>query len=93
MVSNNREYRKQELESEISELLEVKHLIEGDIFQKYFALPLKKKIKESKNAYSCQNMYELKYNHGLYDGLSSFFSITAEIDNRIKFRNHELKHL
>lgn len=93
MASNSRESRKEELERELAELLDVKHLVEGELFQKYFAVPLKQKVKESKNAYACQNMYELKYNHGLYDGLTSLLELTKEIDNRIKFRAHELKQL
>ena len=93
MDSNSQESRKNALERELNELLEAKHMIEGEIFQKYFATPLYKEKKELKDAYECDSLKELWQIKGKKWGVDRFYRCVAEIDTRTKFVRSDLEKL
>ena len=92
MASNNRTVisRKDSLEREWGELNDVKSLIEGELFQKYFATPLYKKEKELKVAYECNTLAGLKLIQGKHWGLQQFFKCVDEIETKLKFVRNDL---
>ena len=93
MGSNSLASRKEHLQQELAELIDVKHLVEGELFQKYFATPFYQEEKKLKRAYQCQNMYELKYTQGFYLGTHKLFTIVDEIETRIKFLRNDIEKI
>jgi len=85
--------RREGLERELSELLDVKSMVEGQLFQKYFASPLHAQDKELKKAYDCKNMDELRYNHGLHEGITRIFQIMDEVETKARFIRNDLNKL
>ncbi len=93
MVSNSLVARKEDLERELAELIDVKHLVEGELFQKYFATPFYQEKKKLKTAYDCKNMYDLKYTQGRYEGLQKLFDVVDEIENRARFIRSDIEKI
>lgn len=81
------------LERERSELLEVKQMVESELFQKYFAEKIHKKKKALKSAYDCKNMEELKKTQGKAEGYEEFYKCIQEIDTNLKFVQSDLNKL
>lgn len=90
MVSNNLAPRKEALEKDLAELIDVKHMVEGELFQKFFATPFHLADKKLKTAYECKDMDELKVIQGKHEGFKKLFDIVEEVDNRLKFIRHDL---
>lgn len=93
MLSKSLEDRKDSLEQELSDLIDVKHMIEGELFQKFFASPIILEDKALKNAYECENMEELNFVKGKHEGLRKLTSIVDEIESRMKFIRHDLEKI
>ena len=85
--------RKDSLQRELDELFAVKFMIEGELFQKYFATPLYQEKKQLKDAYDCESLKELQAMKGKKWGLDRFFNISKEVDTKIRFLRSEIEKL
>lgn len=93
MGNSNLGYRKDELEKELYELQTVKDIVEGEQFQKFFALPLQESVDKIKHSYNCKTLIEMHYNKGLFEGLSRVQQIIGEVNMKIKFIKNDLSSL
>jgi len=65
---------------EYAELHEVKRMIEGKLFQKYFVDPIRAYQDTLRAAYSCETMEEIATIRGEKKGSDKFFHILKDID-------------
>jgi hypothetical protein len=85
--------RKDLLEKELNELIDIKHIVEGELFQKYFATPIYKEDKLLKDSYDCKSYDEFLEMRGKHWGLKRFFRCVDEIETRMKFIRSDLGKL
>lgn len=93
MGANSPEFRKENLERELGELIDVKHMVEGELFQKYFATPMRKELKGLKDAYDCDSLKELHEIKGKRWGVNQFFKQVDELETRSRFIRNDLDKL
>ena len=85
--------RKASLERELNELRDICYLVEGELFQKYFATPLYQEEKKLKSAYECNTLADLRHIQGKHEGIQFFFKQVDEIKTRMKFILDDLEKL
>lgn len=76
---------------ELEELMEIRHLIEKPIFQKYLATPMREYQSRLKASYDCKTLTELATLKGRKDGSEQFFKILKQIDTDYKNKRYELE--
>lgn len=74
----------------LKEALDAKAMIEGELFQKFFAKRIKKEKEKLKFAYECDSIAELKYLKGKVSGLDIFLKVCKELDTEIRYLKNEL---
>lgn len=77
-------------ELELQELLDLKGIINGDLFKKYISKPIYESLSELKDAYDCETLNELHRTKGEKKGLKTFTDIVENIDTKIENKRSEL---
>lgn len=78
-------------EEEISELLEVIRMIESDLFQKFFAAPMKRERDKLRTAFFSDSLKESWRKGGRQEGIELFFDIVKQIPADLKNKKYELE--
>jgi hypothetical protein len=77
-------------ELELQELLDLKGVINSELFKKYFSEPIYRELEELKNSYDCKTLVELNHTKGKYRGLKTFIDIVENIDKKIENKKIEV---
>jgi hypothetical protein len=75
---------------ELNELREVKRMIESDLFQKYFAKPLRDREDEIKNNFFSDSLRESWRKGGRKEGIEEFFKILKQINREYKNKKFDI---
>lgn len=79
-------------QQEIDELLAAKVMIESELFQKFFAKPLKEKRDALRTAFFSDSLKESWRKGGKQEGLNEFFDILRWVPSELKSKIHELEN-
>lgn len=80
-----------ELKQELSELYQLKEQIESEVFQKYFAKPLRKQQDKLRLDFFNDSLKESWRKGGKYEGIQEFFKILKQVDIDIKNKQYEIE--
>jgi hypothetical protein len=79
-------------ELELQELLDLKGIINGDLFKKYISSPIYEALNELKDAYDCETLIELSRTKGEKKGLKVFTDIVETINTKIENKRSEISN-
>ena len=80
----------QDEELELQELLDLRGMMDGELFKKYLTEPLRKELEELKGAYDCESLKELYATKGHKKGLKAFLDKVDGIDRQIENKRLEV---
>lgn len=82
---------RQEAQTKLDHLFELKAQIESFPFQEYLVKPIFAELEKQKNAYDCESLRELAVVKGKKQGLMYVMDILKKIDQDIKNLKYEIE--
>lgn len=82
---------RQEIQTKLDHLFELKAQIESFPFQEYLVKPVLEELDKQKNAYDCESLRELSIVKGKKQGLMFLINTLKNIDQDIKNLKYELE--
>lgn len=79
------------LQAEIGELLTVKEMIQTELFQRYFAKPMKEERDKLRTAFFSDSLKESWRKGGKQEGIECFFKIVEGVHQELKDKIEESK--
>lgn len=83
---------RQEAQTKLDYLFELKAQIESFPFQEYLVKPIREELDKQKNAYDCGSLRELATVKGKKQGLTFFIDTLKKIDQDIKNLKYEIEN-
>ena len=83
---------RQEAQTKLDYLFELKAQIESFPFQENLVKPIREEIEKQKNAYDCESLRELATVKGKKQGLTFFINTLKNIDQDIKNLKYEIEN-
>ena len=80
---------KETLQKEISELMEMKEMIQSELFQKYIAKPMKAERDRLRTAFFSDSLKESWRKGGKQEGIKLFMDIIESIHTDLKNKTYE----
>lgn len=80
-------------ELELQELLDLRGMMDGELFKKYLTEPMQAELESLKDAYDCDSLKELYRIKGQKKGLKTFLDIVDGINRRIENKRLEVTNL
>lgn len=82
---------RQEIQTKLDHLFELKAQIESFPFQEYLVKPVLEELDKQKNAYDCESLRELSIVKGKKQGLLFLINTLKNVDQDIKNLKYELE--
>ncbi len=82
---------RQEIQTKLDHLFELKAQIESFPFQEYLVKPILEELDKQKNAYDCESLRELSIVKGKKQGLLFLINTLKNVDQDIKNLKYELE--
>lgn len=82
---------RQEIQTKLDHLFELKAQIESFPFQEYLVKPVLEELDKQKNAYDCESLRELSVVKGKKQGLMFLINTLKNVDQDIKNLKYELE--
>lgn len=82
---------RQEIQTKLDHLFELKAQIESFPFQEYLVKPIFAELDKQKNAYDCESLRELSVVKGKKQGLIFLIELLKSVDQDIKNLKYELE--
>jgi len=82
---------RQEIQTKLDYLFELKSQIESFPFQEFLVKPIFAEMDKQKNAYDCESLRELSVVKGKKQGLEFFIKLLKGVDKDIKNLKYELE--
>lgn len=82
---------RQEIQTKLDYLFELKAQIESFPFQEFLVKPVFAEMDKQKNAYDCESLRELSVVKGKKQGLEFFIKLLKGVDKDIKNLKYELE--
>lgn len=82
---------RQEIQTKLDHLFELKAQIESFPFQEYLVKPVYAELDKQKNAYDCESLRELSVVKGKKQGLGFLIDLLKGVDQEIKNLKYELE--
>lgn len=82
---------RQEIQTKLDHLFELKAQIESFPFQEYLVKPVLAELDKQKNAYDCESLRELSVVKGKKQGLMFLINTLKNVDQDIKNLKYELE--
>jgi len=83
---------RQEAQTKLDHLFELKAQIKSFPFQEYLVKPIREELDKQKNAYDCESLRELATVKGKKQGLTFFIDTLKKIDQEIKNLKYEIEN-
>jgi len=83
---------RQEAQTKLDHLFELKAQIKSFPFQEYLVKPIREELDKQKNAYDCESLRELATVKGKKQGLTFFINTLKNIDQDIKNLKYEIEN-